>query len=303
MHSPRAPAMTEALIDFDAPAAPVAWDADAEEADPPEILRKRGISSASRKNKGRTLQKECANAYKAAFPFLQGNDVLSRPMGSPGSDLILSTAALEVLPYDFEMKNVEAFSPWPTIDQSLRRCEMVDKALTPCLVARRNRVKPVCVVPLGHWMHLVRFGAVRGAAAPPTPSSFVSVAWLLLAMRVKVNALSDKARCEELRLAVQLAVKFAAKSTDQGELDRNNNICVNSLRIACNAATRFNFWKVWDEHLLACKKEQTIPALAFNRGDRDITPIYVAIPLNEHLRLLQGRWVGLHPQDSGFHLE
>lgn len=296
------PAEEEELISFGGPALAVQWDAAAEEAELPEsAARRTGTLSASRKNKGRTLQKEGAAAFKAAFPFLQGNDVLSRPMGSPGSDLILSPRALEVLPYDFEMKNVETFSPWATIDQSLRRCEIVADPLTPCIVARRNRIKPMVVLPLGHVMALWRLDAGGAADAPPSPTPFVSVDWLFRAMRVRFNP-KQRNTDGELRVAVQLAIKFATRDVDgQGEADAEGRVAARRLRIAVSTKKRMGFWKTWDAEVAAHKKAKgaTMPALAFNRGDRSSTPIYLAMPLDEHIRLLQRRWARLHPDDSG----
>ena len=45
-----------------------------------------------------------------------------------------------------------------------------------------------------------------------------------------------------------------------------------------------------DAEVAAAKKKPWLPALAFNRGDRADTPIHVAFPLSEHLRLLKVRW-------------
>lgn len=104
------------------------------------------------KAKGRRLQQYCAAALKKAFPFLQGNDIRSISMGAAGDDLILSPAALAVLPYNFEMKNIENLSLWATLEQVLRRYYLQDQGIPtfPCVVLKRNHVDPVGIIPFGH---------------------------------------------------------------------------------------------------------------------------------------------------------
>lgn len=114
-----------------------------------------GMRPQSCKAKGRRLQQFCATALKNAFPFLQGNDVRSISMGAAGDDLILSPAALTVLPYNFEMKNVETLSLWTTLEQVLRRYYLQDQGTPtfPCVVLKRNHVDPVGIIPFGHLVH------------------------------------------------------------------------------------------------------------------------------------------------------
>ena len=107
------------------------------------------------KAKGRRLQQFCASALKAAFPFLQGNDVRSLSMGAAGDDLILSPAALAVLPYNFEMKNIENLTLWATLEQVLRRYYLQDQGVAtfPCVVVKRNRADAVGIIPFGHLLN------------------------------------------------------------------------------------------------------------------------------------------------------
>lgn len=56
------------------------------------------------KKLGRDGQKKVRDILLKAFPSLTERDITSRPMGSPGEDLILSQAAYELLPFDIEVK-------------------------------------------------------------------------------------------------------------------------------------------------------------------------------------------------------
>lgn len=107
------------------------------------------------KAKGRRLQQVCATILKEAFPFLQGNDIRSISMGAAGDDLILSPAALKVLPYNFEMKNVETLSLWATLEQVLRRYYLQDQGIAtyPCVVLKRNHTDAVGIIPFGHLLN------------------------------------------------------------------------------------------------------------------------------------------------------
>jgi hypothetical protein len=116
---------------------------------------KQRMRPQSCKAKGRRLQQAAASALKKAFPFLQGNDVRSISMGAAGDDLILSPAALQVLPYNFEMKNVENLSLWATMEQVLRRYYLQDMGTPtfPCVVLKRNHTDTIGILPLGHLMN------------------------------------------------------------------------------------------------------------------------------------------------------
>jgi hypothetical protein len=129
--------------------------------DPVEKPERKGLRPQSCKAKGRRLQQWCATEFKKTFPHLQGNDVRSLSMGANGDDLILSPLALQALPYNFEMKNVENFQVWATIEQTMRRSLLQDQgtATHPCIVVKRNHIQPVVLVPLGHVLHLLNVPA------------------------------------------------------------------------------------------------------------------------------------------------
>ncbi len=61
-------------------------------------------SPAYSKALGRKGQKEVKDIFLKAFPELEGDDIYSRPMGSPGEDLMLSPKARKLLPFDIEVK-------------------------------------------------------------------------------------------------------------------------------------------------------------------------------------------------------
>ncbi len=147
--------------------------------DPPARVKAK-MRPQSCKAKGRRLQQYCATALKAAFTFLQGNDVRSISMGAAGDDLILSPAALAVLPYNFEMKNVETLSLWSTLEQVLRRYYLQDQGLPtyPCLVFKRNHTDAVAVLPLGH---LINRMAGQPLVHPMLSTSNLSLCWAHLA--------------------------------------------------------------------------------------------------------------------------
>ncbi len=123
----------------------------------PKPVQRKGIRPQSCKSKGRRLQQWAAVELKKAFPHLQGNDVRSLSMGAAGDDLILSPLALQVLPYNFEMKNVEQFQLWATLQQVMKRyseAQANGENTLPCVVVKRNHVQPVAIIPLGHFFNL-----------------------------------------------------------------------------------------------------------------------------------------------------
>ena len=56
------------------------------------------------KQLGRTGQKKVRDIILKHFSDLEEDDVYSRPMGSPGEDLMLSPKARKLLPFDIEVK-------------------------------------------------------------------------------------------------------------------------------------------------------------------------------------------------------
>lgn len=108
-------------------------------------------STASRKQKGRNLQKHVRDAILKHYSSLTEDDVKSAPMGTSGSDVVLSTAAKEQFPYDVECKNAQAINIWAAYEQSKKRCPAT---LQPVLIVKRNNVKPLAIIDFEHFMNL-----------------------------------------------------------------------------------------------------------------------------------------------------
>jgi hypothetical protein len=65
------------------------------------------MKTASAKAKGRLLQQHIVKTILDAFENLEPDDVVSRPMGSPGVDVMLSPKAQRVFPVSIESKNTK----------------------------------------------------------------------------------------------------------------------------------------------------------------------------------------------------
>ena len=129
-------------------------------------------------------------------------------MGAAGDDLILSPAAQRLLPYGFEMKNVETLPLWATLRPVQKRR---DDDLTPCVVARKNRTHPVAIVPFGHLLVLLGAdGPAVCTAGPHRP------------------------------LADAVAEMLAATGSDHPLAAPGPWHCL--------AKPRLNFWKAWRAH-------------------------------------------------------
>jgi len=73
---------------------------------------------SSRKAKGRILQ-QLVSKQITQWGNLPEEDVVSRPMGSAGEDIMMSARARELLPLTIECKNTKAF---PSL-AALRQCD------------------------------------------------------------------------------------------------------------------------------------------------------------------------------------
>jgi hypothetical protein len=67
-------------------------------------MTKKRISIASAKQKGRKFQQWVRDKLRAAYPQLEEGDIESCPMGSSGSDIILSPLAKRTIGLDIECK-------------------------------------------------------------------------------------------------------------------------------------------------------------------------------------------------------
>jgi hypothetical protein len=112
----------------------------------------KGISTASRKAKGRALQKLVRDQILAAFEALEQDDVKSTAMGQGGEDVQLSPAARKFFPYSVECKRHKSFAVYGPYEQASANSGNYE----PLLVIQADRKKPLALVDLGHFMELVK---------------------------------------------------------------------------------------------------------------------------------------------------
>ena len=76
------------------------------------------MKTSSCKAKGRTLQKYIVSVLVRLAKVLEPDDVVSRPMGSGGTDILLSPKAQKVFPISIESKNTKSFPSLKALEQS-----------------------------------------------------------------------------------------------------------------------------------------------------------------------------------------
>ena len=110
-------------------------------------------STATRKQKGREHQQQIATQIRTALD-LPEEDVVSRPMGSQGLDVMLSARARERFPFGIECKRQEKLA----IPEWWRQCEenARTEGLTPLLVFRRSHEDALAVLRWTDLLALVR---------------------------------------------------------------------------------------------------------------------------------------------------
>lgn len=244
---------------------------DATEEPAPKEPRK-GIRPQSSKAKGRRLQQWAASQYKEAFPHLQGNDVRSLSMGAAGDDLILSPAALEVLPYNFEMKNVEKFQLWSTLRQVGKRHTECEDDTVPCVVAKKNRAQPVTIVPLGHLIHLLQCTVTPVGQDGAIPEASVDT----------MVAVGEEVSLDDALYSALSGVSSAVSSS-------NGIISMLHYHFFVQAKSKFNFWNYWGDLWSRYKSSDACPVVVFNRGDSRAV-VYAMMPFFAHVDLLKARW-------------
>lgn len=225
------------------------------------------MSTASAKAKGRRWQQEVELQLKIIFPHLEGNDILSRPMGSQGSDLILSTEALKVLPYDFEMKNQESSKIWKDIRQSETRLDRSD--MYPVLMLRRNFLRGplkqgIAIIPFAHYCSLLCQHQVTCEL-----DHILSAARLFDFLDKILPAQAEAALCMAAQYIHWLMTQRPVIVNDDGSLIINEN------RVRLHSSSTLNIWA-----------EFTGQPILFDRGDSRHT-IYIAITAFEFYGLLK----------------
>lgn len=269
----------------------------------PKVRVRKGITHQSAKSKGRRLQQYAERKFKEAFPHdLVGNDVKSLSMGAPGDDLILSPAALQILPYNFEMKNVEDFKIWETIKQMYKR-RAPDCPTLPCIVVKRNHVDPVAFLPAVHFCRLLFYSLVSKASPQVSPDQ-ITEKWAGLSELASMTDICAffKVQLTSLSEAMQLLLQFTFDSLNcitpypQSPAGVSlQSINSNSWIMSNHQSRTMNFWKQWDDLKLACPKRMNDRGLiVFNRDDYEHT-IYVAFDYHRFVTLLQDRWTVVKP--------
>lgn len=110
------------------------------------------MKTSSAKGKGRRLQQYVAKAIQASFG-LDELDARSTSMGDTGSDIKLSSSALEKFPYAVECKNVEKINLWAAWEQAGKHVQNMDRdGVQPMLVIKRNHSGVLAVVNFEHLM-------------------------------------------------------------------------------------------------------------------------------------------------------
>lgn len=110
------------------------------------------IKTSSAKAKGRGLQQRVRDDLLAAFPSLTQDDVRSCSMGSNGADILLSAAAKNQIPYEFECKaRARGFTP---LYDALKQADG-HGGLTPIAVVKQDRCQPLVVLNLPDFVRLI----------------------------------------------------------------------------------------------------------------------------------------------------
>ncbi len=112
------------------------------------------MKPASGKAKGRRLQQKLRDAVLKVFPELKPDDVRSNPIGSAGTDLLLSPLAKRYFPFSPECKNVERLDLPGAMRQAIANA--VKDGGKPLVVHSRNRDNIYVTLKLDDFLTLLR---------------------------------------------------------------------------------------------------------------------------------------------------
>lgn len=211
---------------------------------------------SSAKAKGRRFQQAVRDYLLDAFAeILKPDDIRSTSMGASGDDLLLSPLAKVVLPFSFEMKNVEAPSVGATLRQANAR---LANDTVPVCVFSRNKVKlPNALVIIPQHLFARLFCGRQ----------FVYD----LTQHVLFPTITDvHAACDQIT----------------GTNDFTNV----AWRIEQHLPNSFNLWLRWTE-ASSFSSSSSVPALAiqiFSNND-EIAP-HVVLPFGQFVRLVKALW-------------
>ena len=109
------------------------------------------MNTATRKAKGKRLQKYVCSLILKYHSKLTDNDVKSIRMGRKGEDDQLSKRAKELVPYSIECKNQEKMKYlWDAYEQAVNN----SNNLEPMVVIKINQKKPLVVIDAEHFFLL-----------------------------------------------------------------------------------------------------------------------------------------------------
>lgn len=119
-------------------------------------------TTASRKAKGRKLQKEVARKILEKYPELAEADVESTGMGQNGLDVKLSEKARQFFPYAIEAKARKNIAVYSYYEQAKKNTETYtdpktkkEVSMTPLVVIKADRREPLVLVSLDKFMEIV----------------------------------------------------------------------------------------------------------------------------------------------------
>ena len=108
------------------------------------------MNTATRKAKGKRLQKYVCSLILKYHSKLTDNDVKSIRMGRKGEDVQLSKTAKELVPYSIECKNQEKMKYlWDAYEQAVNN----SNNLEPMVVIKINQKKPLVVIDAEHFFY------------------------------------------------------------------------------------------------------------------------------------------------------
>lgn len=113
--------------------------------------KRKGISVAARKAKGRNLQKWIRGKIIDIIGVNE-EDIKSCPMGSNGEDIILARAARELFPYTVEAKHQEtAKVVYDWMNQSKYHAK---KGIEPIVIFKRNHCTPLAIMDAEYFLQM-----------------------------------------------------------------------------------------------------------------------------------------------------
>ena len=109
------------------------------------------MNTATRKAKGKRLQKFVCNLILKYHTILEDKDVQSIRMGRKGEDIQLSEKAKKFIPYSIECKNQEKMKYlWNSYEQAVSNANQLE----PMVVLKINQKKPLVLIDAEHFFKL-----------------------------------------------------------------------------------------------------------------------------------------------------